>query len=160
MPLSIRLIMHVPTSVFDGGAAVARIKQALDEVGQDAQTMFNETTETWNHKPEFTKELIEETQRLRMVVGTSDPIYNLVNKGAPMHVISPRNGPFLRFQNGYTPKSQPGSRSSFVGGKSGDFVSATEVQHPRLEARKFDELIAHDIEDEFNEKIQAAMKPE
>jgi hypothetical protein len=159
MPLSIRVSMHVPSSVFDGAAAQQRIMQALDDVGTDAQGMFNESVETWNHKPEFTKTMYEETQRLRMVVGTSDPIYSLVNKGAPMHVISPRNGPFLTFQSGYTPKSQPGSRSSFAGGKFGNFVSASEVQHPGFEARKFDEQIGHDIQDEFTEKIQAAIKP-
>jgi hypothetical protein len=160
MPLSIRLTMNVPKVFFDISLLEQRIINALWDVGSDAQDMFVETVETWNNWPEFTKTMYEETQRLRMVVGTSDPIYSLVNKGAPMHPIYVKNaGTFLRFQNQYTPKSQPGSRSSFSGGKSGYYISTRFVEHPGFKAREFDKQIAHDIQDEFTEKIQAAMKP-
>lgn len=107
-------------------------------VADQAKREFESSVATWDHKPDF--DITYEGDAFQ--VGTDDDIYALVNNGADPHVILPRRRSRLVFQPEYRSKSVPGSLVSRSGGKSGEPIRARGVNHPGIDARRFDVSVA------------------
>lgn len=134
----IKLRAIIPTKIILDPEAMARaIENTLDGVAKDIKVDFDVTTQTWKDRPAFSTEKREGYRS----VSTEDEIYGYVNFGTRPHVIMPVRARALRFQTGFRPKTRVRFIGSNVGGTSGPFVGARQVQHPGSEGRAFDETI-------------------
>lgn len=121
------------------GFILRDMERGFEKIGKAVKDDFERTVKTWENKPTFTIEQIENG----VIIGTEDDLYALVNRGAPPHVIPKGGGSGfpLHFQRDYKAKTRPFYLGSFQGGHSGPWVSYMEVQHPGFEPRHFDTQI-------------------
>lgn len=118
----------------------AAVSRAMDSTAIRVQSMFDDTTSTWNHDVKFAISVVDWNER---TITTDDQVYGYVNNGTGPHLIAPRNARMLRFATGYRAKTQPGTIGSGSGGANGPVVYLKGVvRHPGTKARKFDKQIA------------------
>lgn len=133
------------------------IEDEVKSIADDIEADFKKTTATWDHKPQFDKEVQIGPGEIAILVGTDDEIYNYVDQGTRPHKIKPKKpGGVLAFQSIYTAKTVPKIVDSGSGGSSGSTVFTTGVNHPGTKARKFSEAIAEDWEPEFKKRMEMA----
>lgn len=134
------LKVFVPKSIAGDPRKLARaVANGLDGAAEGALIDFKATTDTWQHKPDFS---IQEPSADTRVVGTDDDIYGYVNEGTKPHVIV-AHGKVLAFPgSGFRPKSRVKVIGSNKGSKGSGVVFTKQVNHPGTEARAFDETIA------------------
>lgn len=128
----------------------------------ELKDLFSQTTDGWKNKPDFNSRQWSTANEIGSEVfvdgGAAGDIYTLVSKGAPPHIILPKNRRFLRFQEGYSASTTPGLLRSVPNSRSGNFIKSTGVHHPGFEARNFPttikdeygETFAHDMQDAIN----------
>lgn len=162
MAVSITVTVTTPKRKFGN-------KKWLDELARvQRQTsvprlkkLFQKTVFGWSNKPDFgwTQIRTSDTMSIKMYPqGQYADIWNLVNAGAPPHVITPKKqGGFLRFKSGYRPATIPGQLQSRRAYRSGDTVKAYLVNHPGFVARDFPSLIADEYENPFMGDMQQAI---
>ena len=157
----IRITVKVPQMVLNSAQVRAKILQTMrTHTGPDLRREFKKTVEGWETAPDFDMKFLEHSGSLAtqvFPVGSGKATYELVNEGSPAHTITPRRGGALRFQTGYRSATSPRTIGSRAKSRSGPFVSAGIVHHPGFEARKFDETIADDYTDTFEQDIQDAI---
>lgn len=137
------------------------LQRQLQAEGQYIKGEYLKTTATWRHKPRF--EVLTDTTagNLAVLVGTDDDIYKYVDEGTRPHRIVPKSSnPYGRlfFQSGYVAKTTPGVVGSMAGGKFGNVVAATAVNHPGTKKRGFTPLIKNKTGPRFKRNMQDAMK--
>jgi len=120
---------------------------------QDVAPKFEATTATWKHNVEFAQGIVREGDVIIGQVSTSDRVYGYVNNGTEPHPIYPKKREFLSFQKEFTPKTKPGWIGSKNGGKSGEWVHPKFVERHAIEARKFDEAIAKEVEPKLKQRF-------
>lgn len=131
---------------------------AIKELKGDILKDFKNTTETWDHKPEF-EALTSLKGGPSLLVGTDDEIYAYVNYGVPRHDIVPKKkGGYLVYRRGYVAKTKVGTLTSRRGGKYGKTVRREYVSHPGIEARNFELLIKKKYEKRFKRRMELAMR--
>ena len=118
---------------------------------------YGAITKSWKHKP-----VIEILVSLTgpgpvLLVATDDEIFGYLNEGTPPHKIRAKNAPALRFQKGYKAKTKVRWIGSQGGGPFGPWWSAKEVDHPGIEARKYDEAITKKRESWYKRRMERAM---
>jgi len=124
--------------LFDLPKIEQAVKEAMQEVAEDAKADYERTVSSWNHKPTFE---ITPTKD-GAIVGTEDQIYEYVDEGTRPHTIQIKNARVLRFRGGYRAKTRPGVIGSGSGGASGDFVYTNKpIQHPGTKARRFTQMV-------------------
>ena len=119
---------------------------------------YKATTATWDHQPKFETVIALGKTKAEFLVGTDDEIYKFVDEGTKPHIIRPKKAKVLRFQGGYTAKTQPGIIGSSSGGASGNIYFAKAVNHPGTKARKFSEKINELHKKRFKERMHEAMR--
>lgn len=129
--------------VIDPAGLESSLEDGLSNVLFDMLNDFESTTSSWNTQPDFRiVDPHEEADGLVGAVGTDDEIYGYVTRGTRPHPIEPKVAKFLRFQGGFTAKTQPGLMGSSSGGPTGDFVYAQHVDHPGTQARGYEDMIS------------------
>lgn len=117
----------------------------------------------WKNKPIFQARKFISAERIAVTVFPTGPaaeIYGYVDQGTRPHLITPKNGPFLSFHTGYSPKTlaKPARTVGGGGTSSGPRVFAKVVHHPGSEAREFSKTIAEDILPDFKNIIEKAFR--
>lgn len=146
----------VPKDVLSVDKVRLELLNELRKSGTRLRREFGKTTATWNTEVKFDQK-VSLRAGAAVDVWTDNEIYGYGNDGTPAHTITPRTAPFLQFQTGYTAKTQPRVIGSRSGGKSGPYRRAASVNHPGMEAREFDSVIAAEAEDWFPQVIQDAI---
>lgn len=144
-------------ALFDVASARRAVENALDGAAKGALVDYRVTTQTWEHKPDFTIEAPTENER---IVGTDDPIYGYVDAGTKPHVIVPKRAKVLVFGPGARAKTRPRVIGSTGGSKGGAPVVAHRVNHPGTEAREFSETIADKWGEQLPILLQRALDVE
>lgn len=131
-----------------------------NEAKPELREMFYKTVDTWGTKVYFRGTIRTiQGRSIRLLVkayGSGADLYELVARGARPHTIRPRRAKYLRFQEGYTPATDPywiGSRQKRV---YGDTVFSKEVNHPGFEGRYWDVEIARQYQDRFIQLMRRA----
>ena len=120
------------------------LDKALVEIAKGFRGDFRAATDTWEHKPEFKvfgPHLRDGDLVIEVLPTSYGDIWNYVDQGTDPHTIVPRKQGYpLRFQSGYTAKTQRFTMYSRSGGKSGPVVAAWGVEHPGIKPRHFTQL--------------------
>lgn len=116
------------------------------------------TTATWEHQPKFETIIAMGKGKAEFLVGTDDEIYRYVDEGTKPHMIFPVNAQRLRFQGGYSAKTQPGVIGSSASSTSGGVIYSKGVFHPGTKARRFSEVINKKHERLFKDRMHEAMR--
>lgn len=131
---------------------------ALRRMGTKVKRDFQETTKTWNHKPDFgPAEPSLRGGKAMVEVSTDDNQYRWVNDGTKPHGIASNSGKRLAFPSEFTPKTMPGVIGSETGYHGGDVIQVYQVWHPGNEARKFDKAIAAKWRKDFRKEMDDTM---
>lgn len=145
---------HIPS----GDEYFTEIKKAARKSILAAKKDFENTTKTWNHKPDFELTEDEGSHDYRIATGTDDEIYGYVDAGTRPHIIRPKRSKYLRFQSGYKAKTKVGVINSYPGGPFGaDVYTRTFVLHPGFQGRKFTATIAKRRQKTFEQEISQAI---
>jgi hypothetical protein len=128
--------------------------KVLKKVAQLEARSLRRGTETWNNKPTFS---VQQSATGYQVV-TTDQQWLWVNFGTPPHTIAPRNAKVLAYRGDFTPKTRPGFVGSRAGGKTGEFVFRGPVQHPGVEARRFDERNLEKLDERIDREIEKMLE--
>lgn len=136
-----------------GPVARARVSGRMLKLGERVQDRLEDSTSTWDHKPEFT---IKQTND-GVEISTDSKIFPMVDQGTPPHVIEPKSANVLAFQSGYAAKSQPRVAAASPGGASGPMVYTDHVDHPGTQGRHFTETIFREMQAILPDEIQEAL---
>ena len=164
----------IKPSRFRSEAFTQAITAAANEAAKQIQKDFEATTKTWDHKPQFVKEVDVKTSPVQVLVGTDDEIYRYVDEGTGLYGPKKRKYPIfagiytgksnkkaLSFRWGgkgsYRAKTRPGVIGSTSGGPSGPMVAFPYVEHPGIKPRNFDKTIQKKWEPRFKRLIEQAM---
>src|SRR6185369_7374120 len=113
-------------------------KLGLRDAAEAAKADMESTTTTWRTKPVFSLK----EQKDGVLVGTSDDIWSMLDKGTRAHLIIARRAKRLRFGAGGSPKTRPGFIGSVGGSTGSGLVFARVIHHPGTTARSWSKLIA------------------
>lgn len=139
--------------LFDVPAIKEAIQSELNSVAEEAGQELATLTQAWRDKPAFKIKV----SPWKIVVTTSDKVFGILNKGAPPHVILPKNAEKLRFQEGYRAGTSPDSLSSVRGESFGGEVFAREVMHPGIAPRNFTSTLAKKLQRKIPAEVQKAI---
>lgn len=138
------------------------MKRELVPVAKKLVTKFRRVVSDWQHKPSFSYRITVSRKAIRLTVfprGENRQIFLWVDQGTEPHIIRAKNVPFLRFQTGYSARTQPIAKYRQGDGKShGDWASAQVVNHPGTEARDFGATYKKDMLPDFQEVKENAFK--
>lgn len=162
MAIGIEISVTAPKEIFNSQVAIERIAAAQRlKTAPKLKALFKETTEGWEHKPDWSERQSIGRDYISMTVfvsGEHAEQYRIVNNGAPAHIITPRSARMLRFRTGYVAGTRPRSLTSRAKQRFGNYISTRSVNHPGLEARQFDEVVAETHEPEFRQDMQDAFR--
>ncbi len=125
-----------------------RLQGVVEELIFDAQSYHQGITSPWKNKPDWRVMFLRDPQviigRLVATDGKSK-IWRYVDEGTGSrrpggrpYFIFPRRAPYLRFQIGYSARTQPIARYNVgTGQKFGPFVTKPFVLHPGIKPRQF-----------------------
>lgn len=148
----------VPKSQYNDKRLNALIRKAVQKSTRKTKGAYEKTVKSWTKKPKFSQKTSVKGGNLAVRVFTTSAIYGYVDRGTHPHPISAVNVPLLKFQNQYRPKTVPGViGSSNSPGKTGDWVSKRQVNHPGNEARRFTKIIAKQTQKELQTNVSQAM---
>ena len=137
----------------------------------EVKALFRGTIEGWQNKPTFRNKLTRrasyiseriwaEGNRVTIRGLTVADQYQIVNFGAKRHTFGPKGiGYPLRFKHGsgYVSSTRPRILTSGPSSDGGSWVQTMSVDHPGLEARRFDEEIKKQYEPTFRSDMQDAI---
>lgn len=152
-----------------------RIQQALRQVMIDTADEMKDSVERmvgdWSHKPRFRKTNTFTPAYISIVVqptGNNAQIFSYVDQGTegPYRIpkfprVDPQTGKptLLKFRTGYSARTAPVARFRIGSGSaSGPFVSAAQVTHPGIEARKFLETLADEMKPTLDRRVDNAIR--
>ena len=127
------------------------------------ETYKNEVMASWDKQIPFVKD-VSATQKLTKVeVKTGVEFYRYLTRGTDKKDYPiPLTPGFLRYQVDFTPKTTVGSLRSTPGGKSGPYITKTQVTHPGVEAREYEKLIIEEqtpwIVEYFTDILRSSIK--
>ena len=138
----------------------------LRKEGGAIKKEYEKTVATWSDPPKF--EVLIGLERgangsatvLVGPTGTELQVNKFVwtDEGTKPHIITAKNAPFLVFQRGYTPKTQPGKIASGPSARFGDFVKKKSVNHPGTRPRNFTKIIVKRRRKPFTQAMIKAAK--
>lgn len=144
---SIRVKAILPKDL-DWRAIEGELVESMRQVGKIVESDFQDTTASWEHKPEFRTDETIQRGYIREFVYTESDIYRYVSggtgskrEGGSSYPIRAVNAKVLAYPSIFTPKTEPNWAGSQAGGKAGPMVFAVEVEHPGIEPRNFPQAI-------------------
>lgn len=109
------------------------------------EAAFQKRITGWKHRVQFMSKKIKTANAAGIFIhagGANAKYWFWTSLGTKKHPITAVRAPLLRFQLGYSARTQPVDQYGVGSGKaSGAFVSAKRVMHPGTKARKFEEGI-------------------
>lgn len=129
-------------------------KLGMRDAAEAALEDMQKTTATWRNQPDFT---IKE-QRDGFMVGTSNDVWNMLDKGTRAHRIIARRAKRLRFGAGFRAKTRPGFIGSTAGNSGAGAIFRSSVNHPGTTARAWSKLIAAKYKTQLARFISARIK--
>lgn len=128
------------------GAMRAQLLIGLKTIGLEIRADFDQTVETWHDKPTFepfSSDPVVKGDIARVETSTVDKVFGWVSDGTKPHKILPKNYPRLIFPSVFSPKTIPGTILANPGfsGPPMEIRGQEGVNHPGVEARKFDKQI-------------------
>ncbi len=147
-------------------------KAVRDEAKDTAREMQNWLTvavREWSNKPRFAGRvtLLPDFVEIKVdVAGSAKKIFFYVDKGTgtygpkkqPYEILPKQPGGMLKFQTGYSARSQLGAKIGMGTGQSfGDWISKASVMHPGIEPRGFSKKVIEELEPDFITRIQEAV---
>jgi hypothetical protein len=163
MAIRIQIKVTVPKEIFNSAKAIQAIAEAQrKQTAPDLKQLFAETVQGWNNPPIWGQHQTITRNKISIAVyptGDNAQQYEWVNNGTRAHDIFPRNaGGMLRFRTGYTPSTRPRILSSRPFNRFGPYMSWAMVHHPGIrDPRAFDETIAEQYADQFEQDMQDAI---
>lgn len=128
----------------------AAMRDAMKETEREGLRMYRRTSNNWSNQPEYKVEREQGSNHITLVFGTSDKIWNWLDRGTRPHIIRPKRAKVLAFQWGgpgsYKAKTRPGWIGSGSGGPSGDTVFRRAVHHPGTEPRHWTAAIQGELD--------------
>jgi hypothetical protein len=124
------------------------IKDTMKTVEKETLSNFRRPAANWHHQPKFESLSEQMGNGFTLIVGTDDPVYNMLDKGTKPHIIAPkRPGYPLAFpwggQGSYSPKTGANSLDSWAGGQvSGGARFFMHVHHPGTKKRNWSKMIS------------------
>ena len=157
MTVRVRAITPGP---FKSDAIFKRLRDAADRTARLAEKEFAKTYKTWTRKP-TPRRVVKVTGRgISWEVVFTDQVFAWLNEGTKGPYPIPKDGPrLLVFPSGYRAKTVPNTLFSKSGGPFGSTVFAnTQVMHPGIEPRNFDETVMKYVRPWYIKWTQDAMK--
>ncbi len=127
-----------------------RIEGVLDQFAKRAKDEFA------RHGKEYTNGISEQIHKIddeTREIGTNDLRVLWTSDGTKPHVITPRSGSVLAFQENYVNKTTVNTIPSIPGGPQGNTVFSAGHRVEGIEAGNLDKAIAKEIEDDFVKAI-------
>lgn len=138
------------------------LKEELEAPAKKLTTKYRRVVGQWEHKPVFAYRITVRSQQVKLTVyprGEGRQQFLWVDRGTAPYTIRPKNGGFLRFQTGYSARTGTGARYNVgTGTASGSWVSAKQVNHPGIAARKFSEKFSKEVLPDMRRIINNAFK--
>lgn len=143
------------------GPYIDEVAEAVVELGEDMKADFDDVVSDWTTRVTFRKFVKVEAGGVSVRVGPASnaKIWHWVDKGTRPHMIRPKNPRGrLRFQTGYSARTQPGQAHAGSGTASGDVVHSAGVQHPGTAPRGFTVDIHERYKDELGIVVREAIR--
>lgn len=115
-------------------------------------------TKRWKHKVEFYDRPATGAQSSGVDVGTTDKVYNILDKGSPPHIIKPKKAKFLAFNSVFRAKTKPDSLNSSAGRSSPPVAFARIVHHPGTKPRNWRKLVIKRSKARFPQAVDKAVR--
>jgi len=107
---------------------------AQDDAADFTRDLLEKTVTTWEHSVTFYVRKLKSSRS----IGTTDKIWNMLDKGTRGHMIRPKRAATLRFKaGGFRAKTRPRTFASSGGAKGGKWVSSRAVAHPGTQPREW-----------------------
>ena len=151
------LFKEIKPKRFKSAAFRMTLLNEMRKVGQEIKRDFDQTTATWEGRPEF-EVVLAYKHGAEVFVWTDDEIYKYVSEGTEEHIILPVNAKALRFREGFIPKTRPGTLISVAGAQFGTTVMVAGVIHPGTKPREFAQQVKRKWERPFKRRMEQAMK--
>lgn len=130
-------------------AAKQAIRKEAQKQGKELLAMFQDIVSDWKHKPNFRLQVRIMPSRITLTVyatGQYKDIWKYVDEGTSPYIIRPKRGKVLRFRTGYIPRTTPIAEYGGAGRYTGGWMSAKQVRHPGIKARKFTVTIGKEFQ--------------
>jgi hypothetical protein len=159
----IKITIEAPDKLFDFKAFERTLIAGQEKLTEEAGKDFELTASTFRDRQDKPVIIIEHVRRegdtytsAAVAVGK---VYELLNWGAPPHLITPKSKRFLKFAHGsgFSPATIPGQILPWGARDDGEIVFTKSVQHPGHEARRFDLSIAAKHKDDLRPIADAAI---
>lgn len=144
------VFVAVPMGGLSSELLLEGLKGSVQETLDDMQTDYDRFTSEWTEPPVFWQSIRFTGGEIVGTVGTDDQVFNWVNNGTQGGYLIPESPPAdtkdgnLHYQEDFEPQTVPHSMDfNPGGGKSGDWISPYQVEHPGIEGRHWDELIQY-----------------
>lgn len=145
------------------------VRQAARDTGTDLANWLTIAVREWTHRPRFAGRVTIQPDYIEVkvdVAGSAKQIFFYVDKGTGLYgpkkqayEIKPKQpGGMLRFQPGYSARSQPGAKIGMGTGEHfGEWISKKSVMHPGIKAREFEKKAMDELTPDFFERIAIAI---
>jgi len=161
----IRLKINLPpkdSPIWNIAGLRDRIVREIDESFKDIKEDFDKTHDTWDTEVNFKYEKSDNGRVARFAYYTDNKVYGYVNNGTKPHRIPKSGVTYMRFDwagepGHHIPRTHPRTIASGdwdIGGLPVRWSGVGSVNHPGIEARNFDEVIAGKHENKINERIK------
>lgn len=148
----------IPKVSFNQQKINQELVKGMDKYTKLVSKEFEETVQTWNEKPSFTRTVVTSGNNIIGEVSTKNKIYIFVSDGTNRHWVGPKNASRLRFRSGYNAKTSQGRIPSVSGGATGSVVFSRGHYVSGIKARKFDTQIKNDTESRFKDYMLNAFE--
>lgn len=147
----------------------AEVRKEARQTGRDMADWLGIAVREWQSKPRFVGQVImlpDYTEVRVNVAGNMKKIFFYVDQGtglygpkkSPYPIVPKTPGGMLKFQTGYSARSQPGAKIGMgTGERTGDWVSAKAVMHPGIKPRDFTKKVIEELNPDFYDRISDAI---
>lgn len=131
-----------------------------NEVKPDLIAKFDDVVSDWSGKPEFKARKFVTADSIKVNVfpaGEHKDKWIWVSRGTRGPYPIPKGGPgLLAFTLGYSARTRPRGQAHVGSGTASgpSVIGIMQVQHPGIEAREFEEVIAEEYKPEFSRTME------
>lgn len=145
------------------------VRTAAQDTARDLANWLSVAVREWQHKPRFAGRvtLLPDYVECHVdVAGTYKDIFFYVDRGtgtygpkkSPYEIKPKQPGGMLKFQTGYSARSQPGAKIGMGTGEHfGDWISKKSVMHPGIKPRNFEKTAQDELTPDFYTRISDAI---
>ena len=149
----------------------AELRAESQQTARDMANWLTVAVRPWSKKPRFAPRVTVRPDWIEAkvdVAGNARKIFFYVDQGTgkwgPKKRAYPipkqvQPGKLLKFQTGYSAKTQPKAQIGMGSGqRSGGWVSKAQVMHPGIEPRKFSETVTDELKPDWQTRIEQVLR--